>query len=673
MRRKLALMSAAAVAATTGLFVVAQQAYAATGCNAKYTIMNQWAGGFQAQVDVTNLGDPVTSWTVGWDFGNSSQTITQIWNANRTQTGLHVNATNLNWNANVATNGAISFGFLGNWSGSNPTGANLTFNGTVCTGTIGGSQSASPSASTSQSPGGNRAPSATITSPTAGSSFTAPASIAINATATDPDGTVARVEFLNGSTVLGSDTTAPYSFTWNNVAAGDYTLTARAVDNQNATGTSPAVAVNVTTGNPGGTHMDNPYVGARKYVNPDWAARANAEPGGSRVANQPTAVWLDSIAAIAAPAGSGYTRGLRGHLDAALAQNANLIEIVIYNLPGRDCSALASNGELGPTEIGRYRTEYIDPIVTIQADPKYASLRIVNIIEIDSLPNIVTNADGQAGSTPACATMKQNGNYVAGIQYALGRLRTAGTNNYAYIDAAHHAWLGWDTNFRPAAQLFASTVRGATGSFATVDGFITNTANYSALTEPYFTINTSVNGVTVRQSKWVDWNWYVDELTFAQAFRQELVTQGFNSNLGMLIDTSRNGWGGTARPTGPSTATNVDDFVNQSRVDRRIHAGNWCNQSGAGLGERPRSTPATGIDAYVWIKPPGESDGSSTLIPVGPENPAGKGLDGMCDPDYPGNARNGNNRTGALPNSPVSGRWFSAQFQQLMQNAYPPL
>ena len=149
-----------------------------------------------------------------------------------------------------------------------------------------------------------------------------------------------------------------------------------------------------------------------------------------------------------------------------------------------------------------------------------------------------------------------------------------------------------------------------------MDGFITNTANYSALTEPYFTINTTVNGTTVRQSKWVDWNDYVDELTFAQAFRTKLVSVGFPSNIGMLIDTSRNGWGGSepARPR-PSTSTDVDTFVNASRIDRRIHAGNWCNQSGAGLGERPQATPAAGIDAYVWVKPPGESDGSSTPDP----------------------------------------------------------
>jgi cellulose 1,4-beta-cellobiosidase len=44
-----------------------------------------------------------------------------------------------------------------------------------------------------------------------------------------------------------------------------------------------------------------------------------------------------------------------------------------------------------------------------------------------------------------------------------------------------------------------------------------------------------------------------------------------------------------------------------------------------------------------------------------------------ADPTYMGNERNGNNMTGSLPNAPVSGHWFSAQFQELLRNAYPPV
>ncbi|MET8231966.1 glycoside hydrolase family 6 protein [Micromonospora sp. NPDC005298] len=434
--------------------------------------------------------------------------------------------------------------------------------------------------------------------------------------------------------------------------------------------TTPPPTTPPPTTPPPGTKVDNPYAGVRGYVNPEWKAKADAEPGGSRVSNNPTAVWLDRIAAINGTPNSSSNGafGVREHLDEALRQGAGYIQFVIYNLPGRDCSALASNGELGPDELPRYKAEYIDPIAAIQSDAKYRNLRIINVIEIDSLPNLVTNTSGQAGGTVMCDTVKANGAYVNGVGYALAKLGAIG-NVYNYIDAGHHGWLGWDSNFGPTADILKTAAVASGSTVNNVHGFITNTANYSALTEPYFKVTDTVNGQTVRQSKWVDWNFYVDELSFAQAFRNKLVSVGFNSNIGMLIDTSRNGWGGSARPTGPGATTSVDTYVNGGRIDRRAHAGNWCNQAGAGLGERPRANPATGIDAYVWVKPPGESDGSSSEIP----NNEGKGFDRMCDPTYGGNARNGNNPTGALPNAPISGAWFSAQFQELMRNAYPAL
>ncbi|MCX3059682.1 glycoside hydrolase family 6 protein [Streptomyces sp. GXMU-J5] len=414
-----------------------------------------------------------------------------------------------------------------------------------------------------------------------------------------------------------------------------------------------------------GTRVDNPYEGAKVYVNPEWSAHAAAEPGGDRVSNEPTGVWLDRIAAIN---GADGKMGLRDHLDAALQQGADLVQLVIYDLPGRDCAALASNGELGPDDIGKYESDFIDPIASILSDSKYANLRIVTTVELDSLPNLVTNTGSRATATAACDTMKANGNYIKGVGYALHKLGAI-PNVYNYVDAGHHGWLGWDNNFDASAQVFkqAATAEGATVD--DVQGFITNTANYSALKENNFSIDDTVNGTSVRQSKWIDWNRYTDELSYAQAMRKELVSVGFNSDIGMLIDTSRNGWGGAARPTGPGPTTSVDAYVDGGRYDRRIDIGNWCNQAGAGLGERPQASPAAGIDAYVWMKPPGESDGASKAI----ANDEGKGFDRMCDPTYTGNVRNNNHMSGALPDAPLAGHWFSAQFQQLMKNAYPPL
>jgi|GEM_PF-1028893 len=90
------------------------------------------------------------------------------------------------------------------------------------------------------------APTVVITSPSANASYNSLANITITADAADADGSVSKVEFFNGATKLGEDTTAPYSFNWNNVTAGSYTITAKATDNNGAVTTSSVVNVSVT-------------------------------------------------------------------------------------------------------------------------------------------------------------------------------------------------------------------------------------------------------------------------------------------------------------------------------------------------------------------------------------------------------------------------------------------
>lgn len=93
--------------------------------------------------------------------------------------------------------------------------------------------------------GANNSPTAQITSPANGATLSAPANIPIAVTASDSDGTVAKVDFFQGTALLGSDTTPPYSFNWANVPAGTYSLLAVATDNLGATGSSSAVNITV--------------------------------------------------------------------------------------------------------------------------------------------------------------------------------------------------------------------------------------------------------------------------------------------------------------------------------------------------------------------------------------------------------------------------------------------
>ncbi|MFI1708130.1 cellulose binding domain-containing protein [Streptomyces griseoruber] len=88
-------------------------------CAVTYTITNQWSGGFQADVKLANTGTSAWSgWSLNWSFPNG-QTVSQLWNADYTQSGTAVTAKNVTWNANVAAGASVSFGFTGSWTGSN--------------------------------------------------------------------------------------------------------------------------------------------------------------------------------------------------------------------------------------------------------------------------------------------------------------------------------------------------------------------------------------------------------------------------------------------------------------------------------------------------------------------------------------------------------------------------
>lgn len=104
-------------------------------------------------------------------------------------------------------------------------------------------------------PPANSLPVGRISSPANNATFTQGANVVINATATDSDGSVTKVEFYRGTTKLGEDATSPYTFTWSNAAAGTYSLTVRVTDNAGGVGTSPAVNITV-----GGTANTPPVV-----------------------------------------------------------------------------------------------------------------------------------------------------------------------------------------------------------------------------------------------------------------------------------------------------------------------------------------------------------------------------------------------------------------------------
>jgi len=425
------------------------------------------------------------------------------------------------------------------------------------------------------------------------------------------------------------------------------------------------------------THVADPFTGSVPYLNPDYVKEVQTQAAAdgnnaaeARVANFQTAIWLDTMAAIAGGTTATGTRtGLMQQLTnaAAIGTTAKpaLVEIVIYDLPGRDCAALASNGEIPGTSAGltTYETNYINPIASILQQFANAPIRVVAIIEPDSLPNVVTNQ-----GLSACSTATPF--YEAGITYALNALHAI-PNVYNYLDIAHSAWLGWPNNMSGTPAVYNKVVLGTTAGYASMDGFISDTANYTPTQEPLLTNPTlQVGGQNVDSATFYQFNPTFDELTYDTAMYNTLVSAGFPASKKFLIDTSRNGWG----PTHPSTITNASDvntYVTDNKIDKRPFRGDWCNQNNAGIGARPTDQPfgaSSPILAYVWIKPPGESDGDYPTATHSHGDP-------HCDPNGTNTDGNGGTySTGSIPGFDVpAGMMFPAEFQMLVANAFPAL
>jgi RHS repeat-associated protein len=136
---------------------------------------------------------------------------------------------------------------------------------------------------------GNQPPTISITTPADGASFTAPATIPLTVNAADPDGTVASVTFLQGTTAIGTVSVAPFTFNWTNVVAGSYAVTAVATDNAGASTTSTAINITVTSGIAQiyyivPDHLNTPRLITDQNQTPVWR-NENTEPFGDSVAN----------------------------------------------------------------------------------------------------------------------------------------------------------------------------------------------------------------------------------------------------------------------------------------------------------------------------------------------------------------------------------------------------
>jgi aryl-phospho-beta-D-glucosidase BglC (GH1 family) len=128
-------IAAAAVTALTAGLLGAFSAQAAQGCEVDYKVTGQWSGGFNANVEVTNLGEPINNWDLEWTWPDG-QSVTDMWNAKDKSKAASAKAASLGSNATLATGGSTSFGFTGSWSGANTDPTEFRLNGRLCDGSV---------------------------------------------------------------------------------------------------------------------------------------------------------------------------------------------------------------------------------------------------------------------------------------------------------------------------------------------------------------------------------------------------------------------------------------------------------------------------------------------------------------------------------------------------------
>ena len=132
---------------------------------------------------------------------------------------------------------------------------------------------------------GNYAPSVSLTSPAPGLNVTAPASVLLEATASDSDGTIAKVEFYNNFTKLGEALAAPFTLQLTGLPIGSYSFTAVATDDDGAITYSSAVAFTSVDGNaPPTVSITSPSAGASLVAPANILLTANASDSDGTIA-----------------------------------------------------------------------------------------------------------------------------------------------------------------------------------------------------------------------------------------------------------------------------------------------------------------------------------------------------------------------------------------------------
>jgi endoglucanase len=362
----------------------------------------------------------------------------------------------------------------------------------------------------------------------------------------------------------------------------------------------------------------------------------------------PRAVWFTS----------GTPAQVRQQVRLTMAEAAlehAVPTLVAYDIPGRDCAQYSAGGALDEADYQAWISAFAQGIGNGKA---------IVILEPDALGNMPSGCGLSASVYPFTDSER-----IAELQYAVGALEQ-GPGVSAYLDGTHSAWQSVGTITQ---RLLEANVQDAQGFFLNVSNYQPNDeltdygtwisdciAMVTDTSNPYYN-NPSACASQYYPATQSDFStWSLSTQWYAQNMGNAVATSHF------LIDTSRNG-------DGPNTmqAYASAPYDQPATVLSTLASGNWCNPPASGLGLRP--TASTGVpllDAYLWVKTPGQSDGQC-------DSAGGVRAWDYTDYTQPGWPATASAQSLFDPlwgtDDPAAGDWFDQQALQLAQLADPAL
>lgn len=410
----------------------------------------------------------------------------------------------------------------------------------------------------------------------------------------------------------------------------------------------------------------------------------------AQMVTTPQAVWFDGTTKSGAQqTPAEVARQVRLTMWEARAEGSVPV-LVMYNIPGRDCSQYSAGGAPNDAAYQQWVTGFAEGLGQGKA---------VVLVEPDALANLPSDCAPSAYANetnpPTDATR------LADVNFDVNLLEQD-PNAAVYLDAGNSAWQNVGTM---ASTLIQAGVQKAQGFFLNVSNYqySQNSVQYGTWVSDCiaWTVKTGdANPATDCPNQY--WNggpfnnystgvalspygvWTDGNSTLAlnsegvnERYASLMQSSGAVATAHFVIDTSRNGLG-----PNDMSAYVAAPYNQPSSVIGTLQSGNWCNPPGRGLGARPTadtSSVSPLLDAYLWVKIPGQSDGqcnaaggvrtwdNSAYTPTIAGWPAqGSSAFTTFDPLW-------SIQTGSVLTDPAAGSWFPQQALQLAQLASPPL